>query len=419
MKRNSESGNALLMVTLVSMVLASALLVLSNKVKMRSKSLRDLQVKEAREQVFKNLRRLITTPSALKASTSQSSTLTVLAQGNQELARCLDLSGTPDCSATGSRTFVGFDLYDEFQVKHASGWPAALRVVAPNAEGRWPETLVRFSGLSLPTPQFDKKAGHCKNRNDCPLAPFTAFRAWCAQPVNPIGFTRKQFDSGGRRDYMLARPSRCDQAEFIQFFIAVGGRNLASQTGSLSQLLPIKSRHNFFISSPSALGSRTREPDEIVMTVNEINSNGSRLCPTGMSSIGLDSNGLPRCEYSINPCVVSGDAALGKIIAGFENGQLVCRKPFQGESCAPLEAFYGVKTDGTLDCRKPKFSQGCAQDQVAIAFDNTGTPICERAQAGQVCPAPSDLVGFDTDGIAVCKNAEVLFAGIPIVPTWQ
>ncbi|MEY3902313.1 MAG: hypothetical protein RL189_1619 [Pseudomonadota bacterium] len=421
MRRNSESGNALLMVTVVSMALTSAILVLLRKAETRAKGIQITQMKSSRDQVFRNLKGIITAPAAIKASTQTTTLLAGLPDGNIELSRCLDVSGREDCISTGQDTFVGFELYDEHQNRFSSSWPENLRLIQRNAGEKFPEALLRFSGIPFPTPQFDKRANRCAAGTLCPLATYTAFRAWCPQPVNAQqGLTLIRFNPDGSRNILSGRPAKCDQAEFIQFFIAVGGSTYATGPVPREQrVLPFATRHNFFTGSPSQLGSRTREIDEVLMTVDEINNNGVRLCPTGMSTVGIDSNGYPRCEFAVNPCVISGDAATGKIIASTENGQLVCRKPFQGESCAELEVFYGVKSDGSLDCRRPKFEAGCAADQIAVSFDAKGNPNCVRAQTGQACPSPAVLVGFDADGIAVCKLAETLFSGISINPTWE
>lgn len=416
MRSRSERGNATLMATVVSIAVAAALVTLSRKHKDRTQLNARSQIKAARDQVFVNLRGIISAPAAIQVSVNAMGA----GDGNVELANCINESGAEDCLATGSDTFVGFQLFDELQKSFSTPWPEDLRdlQMVPSAKGdRWPDTLKLFSGIPFPKPQFDRKAVRCKEDESCPVAPYTAFRAWCPYPVSVHGLASP--NESGTKDLMVGRPTKCDKAEFIQFFIAVGGSYYAVGTvPKLTAGSAFTTRHNFTAGSPSRLGSRTRDPDEILLTVDEINNNGARLCPDGMSSVGLDANGYPRCEYATNPCVVSGDAKFGKIIAAFENGQLVCRKPFQGESCAELEVFYGVTADGQLDCRRPRFNTGCKTDEIAVEFDSKGDPVCIRAHTGQACEPPSILVGFDADGIAVCKTAEILFAGQKLNPEW-
>lgn len=439
-QKRSESGNAILAVTLASMGVASAILVISKKVTSRAKSIQSVQTRTARDQLFKNLRALAKTPAAIQASTTQSNLLPNLKDGNVELANCLSLSGDLDCKATGDSTFVGFELLDEFQTRYSTSWPEQFRIFQIGKDGKWPATLALFSGVSFPTPRFDKNVKRCSDSANCALAPYTAFRAYCPQPVNAVTNLTVQniVDANGqikKLNLLDERPSECDQAEYIQFFVAVGGSTYSKgEVPKQSTLIPLSTKHNFFMSSPSQLGSAPSEPDEVLMTVNEINSNGARMCPTGMSTVGMDSNGNPKCKFAINPCVLkaeNGEIPITMIIPSYENGQLVCRKPFQGESCGELEAFYGVTEDGKMDCRKPKFNTGCAKDQIAITFDKTGEPVCIRGPQGQECPfsktvvgadnqpVSSELIGFDEDGIAVCRIADVIFAGTLIHPTWK
>lgn len=421
MALGSERGNALTMVTLVSIGVSAGLIALSGKHSNRAKSASLGQLKASRDTVFGSLRSIMTAPAALQMSAMKAVEDPDIGPGNVALANCLYESGANDCLATGANTFVGFQLFDEFGTIFSTPWPQNLKNITmeagPNGP-RWPEMVRNFRGLPFPAPQFDRKAVRCPADKFCPVAPYTAFRAWCPYPVSPHGLASPNED--GVKDIVQNRPVSCDQAEFLQFFIAVGGNKKTTDAAEkIPGMVEFPTKNNFADSSPSSLGSRTREPDEILVTVDEANNEGARLCPTGMSTVGVDSNGYPRCQFAINPCVVRGDAAKGQIIAAFENGNLVCRKPFEGESCSELEVFYGVTSDGRMDCRRPKFNTGCEKDQIAVEFDKDGNPVCIRAHTGQACPEPSILIGFDADGIAVCKQAGIIFAGIPLTPYWK
>lgn len=421
MRKSSESGNALTMVTLVSIGLSSGLIMMSGKHSNRAKASNLSQLKSSRDRVFTSLRGIVSAPAALQMSAMKAVEDPDIGAGNVALANCLYESGTNDCRATGADLFVGFQLFDEFGSSFSTAWPQNLsrfQMESGPKGPRWPMTLHNFSGLPFPSPQFDRKAVRCTGDRTCPIAPFTAFRAWCPYPVSPHGLASP--NENGTKDIVKNRPARCDQAEFLQFFIAVGGnRKTSDAADKIPGMVEFPTKHNFANGSPSSLGSRTREPDEILVTVDEVNNEGARLCPTGMSTVGVDSNGYPRCQFATNPCVVRGDASEGRIIAAFENGNLVCRKPFEGESCRELEVFYGVTSDGRMDCRRPKFNTGCEKDQIAVEFDKDGNPVCIRAHTGQECPPPAILIGFDSDGIAVCRQAGVIFAGIPITPEWK
>ena len=388
---------------------------MTNKLVLRSRVIQDTQVKSAQDRLFSNLRQLITSPAAITASTFNSGK--GQNSGNTELARCLNESGSIDCRATGTNTFVGFELYDEHLTRYSSSWPE--RIVPLDQDGKWPKLLTLFEGIRKPTPQYDKNMKRCKSTAECPLVPFTAFRAWCPRIRYDFNLPIVKLDEQGAPDFLAGRPDKCDVAEYIQFFIAVGGTTYTSQPVAVGPGRdPLRTKHNFFASSPSRLGTKTREPDEIFITVKEILSNGAQLCSDGMSTVGLDSSGRPKCEYETNPCVVQGVAGKGFIIPSYENGKLSCKKPFQGESCRPLEVFYGTDKSGNMICKRPKFNVGCGKNQIAVSFNHKGEPVCIRSHSNQQCPKPALLVGFDANGIAICKASKTLFAGKYVTPHW-
>lgn len=379
----------------VSSILVAGLINLSES---RAKNARARSALSGRELVFDNIVALARTPDAMRAS----------GLSNPSLRACL-FSGGAVCQAVGSGRFEAFTLFDERSVVRTGGWRNGPSLVSLSSFPDYLTELKTLTGFPAPQVRYDKQGRFCSSgsaQGNCSIGAYTSFRAWCPFPVNP---------STGLQDRTRPRLTSCDKADFIQVFVAVGEPRTQVPLAAQKVAPPLAALHNVTFGSPSELGTNALRSSEILLSTDQIVSGGAMRCPTGMVSLGMDSNGFPRCDYTANPCATAENIASGRLIpTNTAQGGFACRRPLQGEACAGHQVLYGVRSNGGLDCREPRFATGCPNGQLVVRFLADGSPLCVRSHINTLCPAPAVLIAFDTKGNPICRRARTTFMGTTV-----
>jgi len=389
-------AGALIWVTMLAGMTSVMIAGMVNRTGQQVKQARSLGGVASPSSVFENVLAVARSPGAMRAS----------ALTSPALAACLRTDGLL-CVATGQGRFEGFELRDERSVVRAGPWPNSLASVLTAQFPAYLTGLRTLTNFPMPAVRYDVSGRYCgpsgpgANPSLCRLGAYASFRAWCPFPLHPVT---------GIPNRTLPRTPVCDKAEYIQVFAAVGER---VSNSSLANAVPLASEHNASLGSPSALGGSSFRSNEVLLSADEIASNGDRRCPTGTVAAGMDANGFPVCDYTANPCATSANVEAGRLIPSrTPQGEFECRRPLQGEACGGLQVLFGVLPSGALDCRHAKFaSAGCGDGLVAVRYQADGSPVCVRSHVGAWCPNPAVLVAFDGAGNAICRNVQTTFWG--------